>query len=109
MKQISNGVKKTLLSITLISAVILPAVAMAQPAKQITDINQLANAISRAIWIVFGIVALVCFVIAGVLFLTSAGNPEKVQAARSAFLWGVAGVVVGVLAFSIVKIVENLL
>jgi len=57
---------------------------------------------------VFTIIAVVCFVIAGVLFLTAQGSPEKIQAARNAFLWGVAGVVVGVLAFTIISIVKSI-
>lgn len=59
--------------------------------------------------LIFGGVAVICFLIAGVLFLTAKGEPEKIKQARSAIYWGVAGVVVGILAFSIIAIVSNIL
>ena len=73
----------------------------------INDITSLFSSIESLIWIVFGAVALVCFVIAGILFLTAQGAPEKLKTARSAFIWGIAGVVVGILAYSIISIVGS--
>lgn len=69
----------------------------------------LAANIESAIWIIFTCVAVVCFVVAGILFLTAAGQPDKLQQARSAFLWGIAGVIIGILAFSMVEIITSLL
>lgn len=93
----------------LLGILALPVAALAQPTGKIGSIDELAEKIGRAAWSVFGIVALICFIVAGILFLTAAGNPEKIQQARNAFLWGVAGVVVGILAYSIIKIIENFL
>lgn len=69
-------------------------------------INIIPN-IETTVWIIFGAIVIVCFVIAGVLFLTSQGSPEKLKTARSAFIWGVVGVVVGIVAYSILTIVSN--
>lgn len=101
--------KKILLSLMLLSILALPVAVFAQPVNTITSLNQLADKIKTAAWTVFGIIALVCFVIAGVKFLTAGGVAEKVIEARTAFLWGVAGVVVGILAYSIISIIERLL
>jgi len=101
--------KKSLIALTLAGiTLVLPVLAFAQPV-QIGSIDQLITSLQSLAWKVFGIVALICFVVAGILFLTSAGNPEKVSAARSAFMWGIAGIIVGILAYSIITIIQNLL
>ncbi len=99
--------QKILTGLVSFSILAAPVLAFAQPTGQITSICQLVTKIENVVWIVFGIIAVVSFVIAGVLFLTAAGNPEKVAQARTAFLWGVAGVVVGIVAFSIIAIVGS--
>ena len=89
---------------------LLPIVAQAQPepyapvvnVPQISSLQQLIHSLENAAGLVFGAIAVIMFIMAGVLFLTAQGAPEKVQQARQAFLWGVAGVIVGILAFSII-------
>jgi len=73
------------------------------------SIYSLGLSIADAVWVVFTIIALVAFVIAGIMFLTAQGEPEKLKTARSAFLWGVAGVIVAILAFTVISIVKNAL
>lgn len=67
--------------------------------------QDIVPAIEKALWIVFEAIAVVCFVIAGILFLTAQGEPEKLKTARAAFIWGVVGVVVGIVAYSITEII----
>ncbi len=100
--------KKIAVSLILLSILLAPVMAFAIP-KPIGSLDGLVNAIKDPLWVIFGLIALICFVIAGILFLTSAGDPEKVKLARTAFLWGVVGVVVGILAYSIVAIIETAL
>lgn len=92
----------------LLTALALPVLAAAQgqPSGGAT-LQQLIDGIKSAAWMIFGAVAVICFVIAGILFMTAQGSPEKIQQARNAFLWGVAGVVVGILAYSIITIVQT--
>ncbi len=73
------------------------------------QLNSISNTIEDVIGIIFCAFVVVCFVIAGILFLTGMGNPEKIQAARMSFIWGLVGVVVGILAYSITSIVAKLL
>lgn len=74
------------------------------PDIKFTDI---IDNIITASWVIFGVIAVICFVIAGVLFLTAQGEPEKVKLARAAFIWGVVGVAVGIIAYSIISIVSS--
>jgi len=100
--------KKSLVALSLIVAVLsLPTLVLAQ--KQGITLDSLINSIKNASWKVFGVIAVIAFIVAAVLFLTAGGDPEKITAARNAFLWGVAGVIVGILAFSIVTFIEALL
>jgi len=100
--------KRSLVALSLIAAVLsLPTLVLAQ--KQGITLDSLINSIKNASWKVFGVIAVIAFIVAAVLFLTAGGDPEKISAARNAFLWGVAGVIVGILAFSIVTFIEALL
>lgn len=101
--------KKILLSLVVVGIAAAPFLAMAQPSVTISDLPSLVNKIKSVVWTVFGLLAVIAFVIAGILFLTSNGNPEKIAQARNAFLWGVVGVVVGIIAYSIVEIVSTAL
>jgi len=95
----------------LISPLIISAQVQSCPVSGpcITDLTPLIHSIELAAGLVFGGVTVICFLIAGVLFLTANGEPEKIKQARSALYWGVAGVVVGILAFSIIAIVSGVL
>ena len=100
-----------------LSILLLPVLAFAQmeqnapggPGTTVGSLQQIIHDIENAAGLVFGAIAVICFIVAGILFLTAGGVPEKVQAARSAFVWGIAGVVVGILAFSIIAVVGSVI
>lgn len=73
------------------------------------EFTGIMDKIETAIWVVFGLIVVICFIMAAVLFLTAQGQADKLTAAKSAFIWGVVGVIVGIIAFSIVELVSNLL
>jgi hypothetical protein len=105
--------KKIIVSLILLSAFILPISVMAaipgQPgAGSVGDLDTLYETIGSIAWKVFAIIALLAFIVAGILFLTAGGDPEKIKLARTAFIWGIVGIVVAILAFSIVGIISNL-
>ncbi len=58
------------------------------------------------IWPIIVGVVIVMFITAGFLFITAQGEPGKLTSARNAVIWGVVGVVVILLAFSIINIVQ---
>ena len=107
--------KKIIISLILLSALVLPVMVMAQPVTVPifptggpTTITQVYGAMAKFLWVFFAIIALLAFIIAGVLFLTAGGDPEKIKTARTAFVWGVVGVIVGIIAFSVVPIVGSI-
>jgi hypothetical protein len=60
------------------------------------------------IWPIFVGVAILMFIYAGFMFLTANGEPGKVATARHALVWGIVGVLVALLAFSLVTILASL-
>lgn len=101
--------KKIVISLVLLSILLMPVMVFAQPRTNITSIDQLIAAIKRPLWTIFGLIVLIAFLVAGIMFLTAQGDPEKIKLARTAFLWGIVGIIVGILAFSIVAIIETAL
>ena len=107
--------KKILSSLLLLTVLAMPVLALAADPSvgdrppEISDLSALITAILNVMWVVFVVIAVVMFVVSGILFVTSQGSPEKVQQARQSFIWGIAGVVVAIIAFSIIAIVESFL
>ncbi len=111
--------KKLTIALVSLSVLVLPVMALAQGMNPPNGVNsgapvvgnfaQIIADIENTAAMVFGAIAVIMFVIAGVYFLTAGGEPEKIQKARQSLIWGVAGVVVGIIAFSIIAIVGSLI
>ncbi len=103
-------IKRILPTLVLLTILALPVIVLAQavPAPPLS-IDALIAALKPVIWTVFGFIVLVCFVYAGIIFLTAGGDPDKIAKARSAFMYGVVGIVVGVIAYGILAIVTAIL
>lgn len=69
----------------------------------IDAINRLLN----FIWPIFIGFAVIMFIVSGFLFLSANGDPGKISTARHAVLWGIVGVIIGILAFSIPYIIQR--
>jgi len=109
-----NKTQKIILSLAVLSLITLPIAVSAytsptEPGSTVADVEGLVSSLVGKIWIVFAAIAVVMFVFAGVTFLLAGGAPEKIATARSAAIWGVVGVVVMVLSFSIFTIATSLI
>lgn len=104
--------KKIALSLASLAVLALPVLAFAQIGGDVPELSynltDLGNNIARATWIIFTIIAVIMFVVSAIYFLTAGGEPEKVQKARSSFIWGIAGVVVAILAFTIITLTTSI-
>ena len=54
---------------------------------------------------VLGLVAVIFIIMGGITYVTSAGDPGKIKKAKDTILYGIIGVVVALLAYSIVNLV----
>lgn len=102
-------IKSKVLLISLV-CLILPAITLGAYFTTIgtVTLNGLASLILSALWKFFVAFAMISFVIAGIYFLTAQGQPDKIDTAKRFVLWGVIGIIVAILAFSIVNIVISL-
>lgn len=51
----------------------------------------------------------IMIIVAGILYLTSAGSPEKIATAKKALIYAIAGIAIGVAASAITSIVTGIL
>jgi len=65
--------------------------------------------ILNLIWPVFIGLAIIMFLVSAFMFLTSQGEPSKLRAARDSMIWGVVGVVVGIVSVSLPFIIGTTL
>lgn len=105
-KKISFSVLSAILALAIYPVGVLAQIQDYGPSLTIED---LIPSLEWLAWVIFCGIVVICFIVAGVMFLTAQGDAEKLKTARSAFIWGVAGVVVGILAYSIMEIVKAFL
>jgi len=87
----------------------MPALSLAAIPKEggISSIGAIVYNLLLPIWEAFIGFAIVAFIIAGFKFLTAQGNPAELSIARKAVIWGMVGVTVAILGFSIQDIIEK--
>lgn len=59
-------------------------------------------------WIlgIFGALGILGFIISGIIYLTSAGNEDRMGAAKRAMLYSIIGVIVGLVGFVIIQAID---
>ena len=58
---------------------------------------------------IVGVVAIISFIVAGLIYLTSAGDDDRIQQAKRAMTWSVVGVIVALMGLVIVYAVDQML
>jgi hypothetical protein len=66
--------------------------------------SQISTAINMLLWVV-GASSVIMIIYGAIRFITSAGNPEKVKAAKNTIMYAVIGLAVALLAWAIVNFV----
>jgi type IV secretory pathway VirB2 component (pilin) len=67
--------------------------------------NDTLQAILTDVFVLLGAIAIFMIVVAGLLYITARGNPEKVTTARNRILYSVMGLVLAASAAAIVNVV----
>ena len=67
------------------------------------------NVLSLVLWPVFLTAVVVVGLWIGFMYLTAKGEPAKITQATTALVWLIVGVVVALLAFSLVETIKNLI
>ncbi len=110
--------KKTIFIIVLV-LLLLPVVGLGDngvtgggPPQIITNIDQIVDLLDSALaymWVALTIFITIMFLYAGFMFITAAGDDEKIKTAKKIVLWSIIGVVVMLLASGIRFIIQSFL
>jgi small-conductance mechanosensitive channel len=68
----------------------------------LNSLTILAGNIANIAITIIGTIALVYLIYAGIMYMTSGGNPEKVEKAKSMIFYGILGLALAILSYSIV-------
>ncbi len=90
--------------------VVVPGVAVELPNPlSVTDLPSLLNAIINLIFWAGLTIAPIVFIIAGFLYVTSAGSPGRVETAKKMMLYALIGLAVLLLARGFILVVKTVL
>lgn len=100
--------KKIICSVIFIGLLCLTNLAFGQitnygPASWTALLGGIAKAVGKLV----ASLGTVMIIVAGILYLTSAGSPERIGLAKKALIYAIAGIVIGLAASSIVDIVTG--
>ncbi len=100
--------------IVLGSSLGLATLALAQtslpnPLGSVGDLPTLIKNIADFVFKLAGFLAIVMFVLAGILFLTSAGNEEQIGKAKKALLYAAVGLAIALAGAGLVALIRNIL
>ncbi|MFZ2154002.1 MAG: pilin [Candidatus Moraniibacteriota bacterium] len=110
--------KKKVLVFGLLMCLMLPAAVDAQwvvsnygslPAPTTGGITGIIKNIMNWLLILLGIFGVIGFVIAGILYLTAAGNEDQMKKGKNAMTWSIIGIVVGLMGYVIIQAADKML
>lgn len=103
--------KNSLIFVSLFVALGLPLV-LASPALAASgDVTQVENFIRSIIKVIAGLAGLIAtgfFVVGGLGYITSSGNPERLDKSKQTLIWSGVGLAIVIAAFVISNIVTDL-
>lgn len=74
-----------------------------------SDFGTLLTQIATAVGTLIATLGTAMIVVAGILYLTSAGSPERIGTAKKALIYAIAGIAIGLAANAIVSIVKDIM
>ncbi len=98
----------TLLAVMLL-ALAMPHFANAQPIRTRDDLIGFLGFLARFAFTIFLIIAVISYIYAAYMFLSAAGEEEKLRRARWTLLWGVAAMAIAILSFSAKRVIQAFL
>ena len=74
-----------------------------------TDFCELFTSIANVIAMLIGALGTIMIIVSAILYLTSAGSPEKIGTAKKALIYAIVGIAIGISAGTIVAIIRELI
>ena len=73
------------------------------------DIQSLLTSAATQVGLLISSLGVIMIIVSGILYVTSAGNPQRVETAKKALIYAIAGIAIGVAASVIVAIVKGVI
>ncbi len=83
-------------------------IAWAGPIADAPSLSSVAISVANFVTSLIAGIAIIVIVLAGIMYMTSSGDESRVRVSKKALIAGIVGLVVALLAFSIVVIVDGL-
>ncbi len=77
--------------------------------EDFSDISGFLDFITNAIWIIFGLVVVICLLIAAFYFVTAGGNDESIATAKKWVKNALIGIVIALLAAGMLTLIQSFL
>jgi hypothetical protein len=72
-------------------------------------ISAIATNVLNWLLAIFGIIAIVAFIISGIQYLTSAGDDKQIETAKRNMTWSIVGVLVGLSGLVVINAINSML
>lgn len=83
----------------------LSAVEVYNPLQNVTSIPDLVNNIITVILGVVGALALAMFIYGGVMWMTSAGNTQRIEKGKETLIWATIGLLIIFMSYAILRLI----
>ena len=79
------------------------------PLQGINNFGELLLKIAGAVGGLVAALGTIMIIVAGILFLTSAGSPERMKTAKTALVYAIVGIAIGLAATAIVEVIKSVI
>ncbi len=90
-------------------ALVLPALVHAQSIQSASDVSRVVERIAQFLSSLLLSVSVVVIIIAGFMYLSAGGNEKRVEQATKTITYAMVGIIVGILAYSVPRLITNIL
>lgn len=97
------------ISLFCLTSFVLAQTTLPNPLGATDTIPKLLKLIITAIGTLVASLGTIMLIVAGILYLTSAGNPEKINTAKKALIYAIVGIAIGVAAGVIATVICNII
>ncbi len=104
--------KQRIKNLIIVAPLLIPAISHAAQLKnplRFSGITAIVTFVVNVLVSVVGFVAIIAIILAGYQMIFSAGEAEKLKAAKNRLVWAIIGLLVVVLAYSIIRILLTVL
>jgi len=99
-----------ILSVSLLClASFISAQSITPPSGIPQDLTEIIENIGKGVGTIITALGATMIIVAGILYLISAGSPEKIGTAKKALIYAIIGIVLGLAASSIVEIATDMM